>query len=93
MDEPDKVKLKKLLLEQSIEAVPEAVGKVIDWLTNEPDTVNEPEIAVAYFPTETTSKEFNKVFGGYTDIPWSKPGNFGVSKTGGGKSLIFSVSD
>ena len=39
------------------------------------------------------SKEFNKVFGGYTDIPWSKTGNFGVSKSGGGKSFIFSVSD
>ena len=43
--------------------------------------------------TIAVSKEFKKVFGGYTDISWRKPGNFGVSKTGSGKSFIFSVSD
>lgn len=37
------------------------------------------------------SKGFNKIFGGYTDIPWSKPGNYGRNRVGTGSSFLFSV--
>jgi hypothetical protein len=36
------------------------------------------------------SKKHLKVFGGFTDIPWTKKGGF---KTGNGNSFLFSLDD
>ena len=36
--------------------------------------------------------EMGKIFGGYTDIPWQSPENYGC-KEGHGNSFIFSLAD